>query len=185
MLSAAAALFQERGYAETTVRAIAERAGLSPAGLFTTFTDKADILHHVRMAQTAELRAGLEREARALDGPAVDRFCSLVRVAYRAEWPNLPLVIAHIGASYGWSEETERSMQEDLCGVSDAYRAVLAHGVAEGELRADLDLDLAVELIHGITNGNYRLAWARGWTADQAADHVDRKLRLMFEGVAA
>ena len=184
MLDAAADLFLEHGYATTTIRMIAERAGLSPAGVFTTFTDKADILHHVRMAQNAELRAEVERRAAELDGPAVERVIALQRLVYTREWENLPLVLAYIGASFSWGEDTERAMQAAHEGVFHAYREIVERGRARGELRADLDPDLAVELIHGVHLGNYRTGARRGWNAEQTAEHVERKLRLVFEGFA-
>lgn len=185
VLEAARDLFLEHGFEATTVRMIAERAELSPAGVFTTFADKPDILHHVRMAQNADLRAEVERAAGQLKGSALDKICTLVRLCYTREWPHLPLVVAYIGASYGWSESTERDMQADHRPMFDAARAVLADGRARGDLRADLDLDLGFELIHGTYLGNYRHAWYRGWSAEQTAEHVERKLRLMFEGFAA
>ena len=185
MLDAAAALFLEHGYASTTVRMIAERAGLSPAGVFTTFADKADILHHVRMAQNAELRAEVERRAAELEGPAVERVIALQRLVYTHEWAHLPLVLAYIGASYSWSDDTERAMQAEHAGVFAAYRDIVEGGRVRGELRADLDPDLAVELLHGVHLGNYRTGARRGWSAEETADHVERKLRLVFQGFAA
>lgn len=185
VLDASAALFLENGYAATTVRMIAERAMLSPAGVFTTFEDKADILHHVRMAQNAELRAEVERLAVELEGPAVERVIALQRLVYTREWAHLPLVLAYIGASFSWGEETERAMQAAHEGVFHAYRDIVEGGRARGELRADLDPDVAVEIIHGIHLGNYRTGARRGWTAERTADHVEGKLRLLFEGFAS
>ena len=185
MLEAATDLFRERGYAATTVRMIAERAGLSPAGLFTTFADKADILHAVRMAQNADLRAEIERAVDTLEGAAIERLCALQRLVYVREWPHLPLVLAYVGASYAWGEQTERGMQEAHAGVFAAYRGILERGQAAGELRDDLDLDLAVEVIHGVQLGNYRTGARRGWSAERTAEHVERKLRLIFQGYAS
>ena len=182
VLAAARELFTEQGYEPTTVRQIAERAGLSPAGVFTTFADKRDILHHVRMAQNATLREDLEAAAARLDGRVVDRLCTLVRLAYVREWPHLPLVVAYIGAQYGWSAATEADMNSDHRRLFDALRAMLTCGVTRGELRRDLDIELAVELIHGTYFGNYRTAWVRGWSAEETGDYVARKLRLLFSG---
>lgn len=185
MLDAARDLFAERGYETTTVRMIAERAQLSPAGLFTTFTDKADILHHVRMAQNAELRAELDRAFRELEGSAADRFCTLVRLMYEREWPYRALVLAWIGAGYSWSAETESSARSEYSGMFDGYRRLLQEGVRSGEFRPDLDVELAVEMVWGVYLGNWRHTLHGGCDLRETQERTERKLRLVFEGFAA
>lgn len=182
MLEAARELFLEHGFDDTTVRMIAERAELSPAGVFTTFTDKRDILHHVRMAQNAALRDRLAAAALELDGPVSARVAALFRLAYACEWPHLPLVIAYIGASYGWSAETEAAMQADHHALFSAMRTMVDEGRRSGELRDALDPEVTVELLYGVYQGNFRQGWTRGWSAEQTADHVERKLSMMFDG---
>ena len=182
ILDAARDLFMERGYEATTVRMIAEQAGLSPAGLFTTFADKADILHHVRMGQNQALREELTRASTLLHGSAADRVCELVRLMYMREWPYLPLVLSWIGASYSWSGSTEAGMRSEHHGMFDGYRHILEDGVGSGELRADLDLDLALEVVWGVYLGNYRHALHGDRRLEQTISRVEHKLRLIFDG---
>ena len=183
MLDAATELFVEFGYASTTVRMIADRAKLSVGGVFTTFDDKADILHHVRMAQNAGLRDAIARTAPTLEGAVADRVSRLLALSYAEEWRNLPLVVAYVGASHGWSGATEAAMKADHAIVWGALRDLLRAGVERGELETGLDVELAVEMIYGVYLGQYRRAWYGGWTAAQTASHMDGKLRLMFRGL--
>lgn len=183
VLEAARDLFLEHGFEATTVRMIAERAGLSPAGVFTTFSDKRDILHHVRMAQNAALREALAEAADRIDAPTADAVCALLRLAYAREWPHLPLVIAYIGASYGWSAETEAAMQADHRELFDALRRMIDRGRTSGELHESVDPAVTVELLYGVYQGNFRNAWTQGWTAEQTSDHVERKIRMIFRGL--
>lgn len=185
ILDAARELFLKHGYEATTVRMIAERASLSPAGLFTTFTDKADILHHVRMGQNRALREELTRASTLLHGPASDRICELVRLMYVREWPHLPLVLSWIGAGYSWSAQTEAEMRGEHHGMFDGYRHILEDGVRTGEFRADLDVGLAMELIWGIYLGNYRHALHGDRRLEPMLLRVERKLRMMFQGLYA
>ena len=185
ILDAARDLFTDHGYEDTTVRMIAERAGLSAAGLFTTFADKADILHHVRMIQNRALREDLERAAVRLEGSAVDRICELVRLMYAREWPHLPLVLSWIGASYSWSAQTEAEMRAEHHGMFGGYRHVLEDGKRSGELRADLDVQLAIEMLWGAYLGSYRHALHGDRSLEHVVERVERKLRLMFEGFSA
>ena len=58
MLDDARSLFNETGFEDTTVRAIADMAGVSVGSVFTTFASKSDILGQVmqdRLAAAAEL----------------------------------------------------------------------------------------------------------------------------------
>ena len=185
VLAAAGELFCRHGYEATTVRMIAARAGLSAAGVFNTFADKADILHHVRMLQNADVRAEVEAAALSLPGSAQERICNLVRLTYEREWRHLPLVVAHISASFTWSAATEAAMQAQYRNLFDAVRHVLDDGVATGELDPDLDTETARELIYAVYRGAYREAWREGWSASGAADRVQRRLRVLFTGFGA
>ena len=185
VLDAARDLFLERGYEATTVRMIAERAQLSPAGLFTTFADKADILHHVRMAQNAELRRELERASTMLKGSASDRICELVRLTYEREWPHRPLVLAWLGASFSWSAQTEASMVAEHSGLFDGFRHILEDGVASGEFAPDSDLELALGMIWGVYTHSWRITLHEDASLEHTLDRVERKLRIIMAGLGA
>lgn len=185
VLDAAHALFSEFGYAATTVRMIADRAELSVGGVFTTFEDKADILHHVRMDQSGRILEELRELAPTLEGPTADRVCRMLELAYTRDFPNIALVISYIGAGYDWSLSTEKAMQAAHKEVFDAYRGLVADGVKRGELKADLDVDSAVEIIYGLYQGNWRHAWYKRWPVDKLVTHVTDKVRVIFAGLEA
>ena len=185
ILDAARDLFLQHGYEATTVRMIAERAGLSAAGLFTTFADKADILHHVRMGQNRALREELERASPLLHGSAADRICALVKLMYEREWPHLPLVLSWIGAGYSWSEQTETEMRSEHHAMFDGYRSILEDGKRSGELHGDLDVTLALEVIWGVYLGNYRHALHGDRGLERTSAKVEQKLRMIFDGFSA
>ena len=61
--------FQERGYAATTIRGIAQRAGMSPSNVYVYFDSKLDILFAIYDPWLRERIEALEIEARAIDDP--------------------------------------------------------------------------------------------------------------------
>ena len=185
MLDAARDLFTERGYEATTVRMIAERANLSPAGLFTTFADKADILHHVRMGQSAELRHELERATTLLKGSAADRICELLRLAIEREWPHRPLVLAWLGASFTWSRQPESDMQAEHAGLFEGLGHILEDGVRSGEFAPDADVEVALGMLWGVYMHAWRHAFADDATCGETADRLVLKLQLIMKGLAA
>jgi AcrR family transcriptional regulator len=68
LLSAAIAAFGERGYHATTTREIAERAGMSPAGVYVHFQSKEDLLFRGMQLGHASALEAVE-EALAGDAP--------------------------------------------------------------------------------------------------------------------
>jgi AcrR family transcriptional regulator len=63
VLSAARSLVRKRGYAEVSLRQIAEEAGYSPAGLYAHFSGHRAILDVLAAAVRAELAERLEQAA--------------------------------------------------------------------------------------------------------------------------
>jgi AcrR family transcriptional regulator len=68
LLEAAVEAFGDRGYHATTTRQIAERAGMSPAGMYIHFQSKQDILYQVTRRGHASVLAAVE-EALAAEAP--------------------------------------------------------------------------------------------------------------------
>ncbi|WP_406043366.1 TetR/AcrR family transcriptional regulator [Micromonospora sp. NBC_00898] len=143
ILAAAADLCVEIGYAATTIEAIATRAGVGKQTIYRWWPSKAAVLlEHMRrlrdarlgFADTGDLRADLLEQTTAVQ--------TLFGTDLGAVWRGL-LIAA----------------QSDDVAAGDV-RAFLEHAITEakerlaraqetGELRADADLDMAVEIIFG------------------------------------
>lgn len=96
LLDAAVDTFAERGYAATTTRDIAQRAGLSPAGLYVHYPSKAALLGHLsRVGHEAALR--LVRHTLAMPGDSSRRLHALVAafVTWHAEHHTVARVVQY------------------------------------------------------------------------------------------
>ncbi|MDP2260561.1 MAG: TetR/AcrR family transcriptional regulator [Caulobacter sp.] len=183
VLEAARDLFNEIGYEETTIRAVAERAGVSVGSVFTTFASKADILSQVMDDRVEALYSELEHVARHMRGSVLDRLCSLFSIHYDFECRRVRLFLAHIAASFSPSLEATTIPY----GRNQRFRGMiidmLHEGQVKGEVRADADLDLILDTLMGAYAWNYRLA------ATGSADHVvmtgimERQITLIFHGL--
>lgn len=183
VLEAARDLFNEIGYEETTIRAVAERAGVSVGSVFTTFASKADILSQVMDDRVDALYRELEHVARHMRGSVLDRLCSLFAIHYDFECRRVRLFLAHIAASFSPSLESSTVPY----GRNERFKlmiiAMLREGQTKGEVRDDADLDLILDTLMGAYAWNYRLA------AAGRADHVvmtgimERQIRLIFHGL--
>ncbi|HEX2844609.1 MAG TPA: TetR/AcrR family transcriptional regulator, partial [Candidatus Limnocylindria bacterium] len=100
VMDAARDLFDHVGYEETTIRAIAEKAGVSVGSVFTTFSSKADILSQVIAERTAALTTELERVAPHLRGSLTDRLSSIMAVHYDFQMRRPKLYLAYLAASF-------------------------------------------------------------------------------------
>ena len=185
MLAAARDLFQEIGYDETTIRRVAERAGVSVGSVFTTFSGKAEILSQVMADRLDSLYAELDQMTPYLRGPTVDRLRSIMAVHYGFETRRLRLFVAYIGASYGWSPGEGVIPLGNNARLKAMLSDTLTGGIERGEVRADADIQTFIDILLAAYVWNYRRAsHERADTPDLIAQ-MDRQIGLLFDGVGA
>jgi TetR/AcrR family transcriptional regulator, cholesterol catabolism regulator len=183
VLEAARDLFNEIGYEETTIRAVAERAGVSVGSVFTTFASKADVLSQVMDDRVDALYRELDHVARHMRGSVIDRLCSLFAIHYDFECRRVRLFLAHIAASFSPSLDSSTVPYGRNARFKAMIIDMLREGQTKGEVRDDADLDLILDTLMGAYAWNYRLA------AAGRADHadmtiiMDRQIRLIFHGL--
>jgi len=185
VLSAARELFEGVGYEETTIRMIAERAQVSVGSVFTTFESKVDIFNYILFEKFEALFGELSRIAPHLKGSCAERVASLMSIAYGVECRQLDLMISHLAASHGWPERIEAEnarRQERLLGL---FRECVQGGVASGDVRPDLDVDLLVETLLAVYLRNYRKAYYERLDPDALSGLIERQVQLIFRGVHA
>ena len=140
VMDAARDLFDHVGYEETTIRAIAEKAGVSVGSVFTTFSSKADILSQVIAERTAALTAELERVTGSVVVNTRDRDTgetALRNLRYwreRGEAPatlDIELAIETLVALYGFNylRVAEGAGSADLTAVMDRQLRLLFEGL--------------------------------------------------------
>ncbi|WP_327366393.1 TetR/AcrR family transcriptional regulator [Streptomyces sp. NBC_01217] len=152
LLTAAAELFTTRGYAATTTRAVAERAGMRQATMYHYVAGKEDLLAEL-LESTVRPSLALARRLLA-DGAtdAEDRLWELCRsdVALLCGGPH------NLGALYVLPEvraERFADFHRVRAELKQAYGQLLAAteaGAALGEDEASLRTDLVFGLIEGV-----------------------------------
>jgi AcrR family transcriptional regulator len=184
VLEAARDLFNEIGYDETTIRAIAERAGVSVGSVFTTFASKAEVLSHVMDHRLGELYAEFDRVIPFLRGSTADRLCSIFAIHYEFETRRVKLFLAHIAASYNPSNDAGVTPYGRNPRLTDMLLDVLRDGVRKGEVREDLDLPLIADTLKAAYAWNYRMAAAAGGAlpAAQMSSVMDKQIAMIAEG---
>ena len=184
VLEAARDLFNEVGYDETTIRAIAERAGVSVGSVFTTFASKAEVLSHVMTHRLAELYAEFDRVVPLLRGSTVDKLRSIFAIHYAFETRRVKLFLAHVAASYNPNTDPDLIPYGRNPRLTQMLLDVLDDGVRKGEVRSDLDLALIVDTLKAAYAWNYRMAAAAGGNlaAAEMSAVMDRQIGVIAEG---
>ena len=184
VLDAARDLFNEVGYDETTIRAIAERAGVSVGSVFTTFASKAEVLSHVMDHRLSELYAEFDRVIPFLRGSTADRLSSIFAIHYEFETRRVKLFLAHVAASYNPNNDPGVTPYGRNPRLNQMLLDVLEEGVSKGEVRADLDLPLIVDTLKAAYAWNYRMTAAAGGTlpAVEMSTVMDKQIAVIAEG---
>ena len=160
VLDAARELFEEVGYESATIREIAGRAHVSVGSVFTGFSSKAHILSEVMQERLADLYGDLERVAPHLRGSTADRCRSMFAVHYAFEFRRLHLFLAHVAAGFDWRADPELPTMGANPRLRGMVRDCLTQGMARGDVRPDIDVELAVDLLVAAYAWNYRRAAA-------------------------
>jgi AcrR family transcriptional regulator len=164
---------------------IAERAALSPGGVFTTFEDKIAILCQILTNYREKLFDEIDQLVEGLDGTTREQLLAVIALCHRHEFPRLRMVLSYISVSYGWSrklEEEHRALHKRL---ASTMRGIVADGMNRGEVAHDVDPDLLVEMIIAIYLRNYRTAYYAGLGVGDLNARTERQLELLFDGAAA
>ncbi len=183
VLDAASDLFNEIGFEDATVRAIANRAGVSVGSVFTTFTSKADILSQVMQDRLEALYEETGRVIPLMRGSVADRCRSLFAVLYAFEMRRVKLFLAHIAVAYRWDMEPAARPFGTNQVFRDLVAAWLREGVERGDVRGDVDGETVIDLLLGLYAWNYRLAAAEAADSGRLTTIMDQQIGLLFDGL--
>lgn len=187
IVAAAAELFAERGYAGTTTRAIAQRAGVNEVTLFRRFENKAGILRALG-ARFAETSAGFQIEEAADPGDTRATLLALARM-------EISSAIANGGAALRLAfdarsvPEVAELLGEGPRGSMEALAGYMALRQAAGDLRDDLDARVLAEAFFSMTSSYvmYRMVLGAADVPGDVAldDTVEQLVELFWSGAVA
>lgn len=185
VLEAARACFGERGYAGTTIAAIAERADVSNGLLYQFFESKEHLLEVVLAEVVREwVRAMVPRGATG-DESAAQALEGMFRrsVAFCRSNPLLPALLSRDrGLQPGrmrWAGTDRVQPHRDL------VASILRRGVAAGEFRADLDVASVADIVCQLHADYSSRAYRRDPAFPDSPALVDAAVRFIRDAVRA
>ena len=182
MVAIAAELFAQKGYRATTVREIADAAGILSGSLYHHFDSKEsigdeilsgfinEVLADYRSAvvEAADPRAALEQIVRTTSRTLAQHRAALTML--QNDW------------NYFASQPRFAYMPKALREIERIWIGQLDAGKQAGLFRADLDTKLTYRLLQDVLWIPAQWRRTRSYSTDQV---IDGFLRILFEGIAA
>ena len=166
IVEAARRLFLEKGYAATTMDAIAGEAGVAVSTVYAVFKNKRAILREIRMTWHEQTRAR-EINAEAAGQSDPERRLEMVANANRRQWElGASLVAIYQGAAAA-DREAAKELEEALRGRRSALDRVV--GGMEEALRPGLDVNHAADILRALSRPEVyqELVEESGWSPDE------------------
>jgi len=157
ILAAAMKAFEARGYAATTMDAVADEAGVSKGSLYNYFRNKGDLFKQVFLETMAVEHAEVDRLAKA-DLSASEKLKKLLDFVFtRLEsFTRSGRLVMEL-----WATAARQRKEEDLAAsLAEAHaywrghvRSVLTEGIERGEFGTHFEPAVAASLIWATING--------------------------------
>jgi TetR/AcrR family transcriptional regulator, cholesterol catabolism regulator len=183
LLRIAGGLFAQRGFKNTTVRDIADAAGILSGSLYHHFDSKESIVDELLSSFQNELFAVYD-EILAADTDATAKIDAIVRASFDAIAEHHDEVaIFQNDAAYLQEFERFSYLGEHNRRFRAMWVDLLADGIRSGALRRDLDAELVFRFIRDTVWVAVR--WYRPGGGMTAQDVADQYLAILLTGIAA
>ncbi|WP_430782592.1 TetR/AcrR family transcriptional regulator [Actinoplanes sp. G11-F43] len=174
-------LFAEKGFRATTVREIADAAGILSGSLYHHFDSKESIGDEILSAFLEDVLAGYRSAVGSASGPReaielIVRSSNATLARHRAA-----LTMLQNDWNYFSAQPRFGYLRTAMKEIEQTWIEQLERGKEAGEFRADLDARLAYRLLRDIL-------WipssrpSSTWTSEEITDGL---LRLLFDGIRA
>jgi len=170
ILAAASALLAESGYDGLSMTEVARRAGVGKPALYRRFADKGELVLSLVIAASVP-------PPETDTGSAADDLALALRLLAEslADVPRAALG-AQIGLAIAEPEASRRVVERAIGPANQQMQRIWERGVARGELRSDLDAEVALTAVSaGVIHPVLVLHWdPRGAWIDQVIDQFLR-----------
>ncbi|SPE63740.1 HTH-type transcriptional repressor KstR2 [Streptomyces netropsis] len=182
LLATAAEVFATQGYNATTVRRIADEAGLLAGSLYYHFDSKESMLDEILSGFLDELWTGYDAVLDAGLGPR-ETIEALVTESFREIDRHRAAVAIYQKESrhlvtqprFGYLVDSQRKFEK-------AWLGTLERGVADGSFRADLDIRLAYRFVRDTVW--VAASWYRPGGTHSPEEIARQYLSMVLDGIA-
>jgi len=180
-LDAAARVFANQGYADASLRDIAEAAGTKAGSLYYHFSSKDELVEEVLRAAITEIHEHVRQAVDALgaDAHPADRLQEAIRAHTESVIERTDYAKALLRITGQLPEPIRTDYNRYSRDYGEYWGNLFQQAADAGEIRADLDLTVARLLIIGAMN--WTVEWpASMWSPATIATTLNR---MLFEGI--
>ncbi len=182
MVQLAGELFAQKGYRATTVREIADAAGILSGSLYHHFDSKESIGDEILSGFINDVLADY-RAAVSSGGSPRDVLEQIVRSTRRTlERHRAALAMLQNDWNYFSTQPRFGYLRQALAEIERTWVTQLERGQADGAFRADLDARLTYRLLRDVLWIPSQWRVAGGYSTEQVAEGL---LQLLFDGITA
>ncbi|HSI27042.1 MAG TPA: TetR/AcrR family transcriptional regulator [Aeromicrobium sp.] len=183
LLRIAARLFAERGFRNTTVRDIADAAGILSGSLYHHFDSKESMVDEILQSFQQELFAAYDQILRSDDSPR-QKIEAAIRLSFEAiDQHHHEVAIYQDDADYlSGLGDRFTYLRERNAQSRDVWLTLLKEGVNSGALNPELDLELAYRFIRDTVWVAVR--WYRPGGELTHERVADQYLAILLDGLA-
>lgn len=182
MIRLAGELFAQKGFRATTVREIAEAAGILSGSIYHHFDSKEAIGDEILSGFLNDVLADY-RSAVSAGGDPAEVLARIVRsTSHTLARHHAALTMLQNDWAYFSAQPRFAYLRKDLREIERIWIGQLERGKQAGVFRPDLDVTLTYRLLRDILWLPMNWREAGGFSTDQV---VDALLRLLFEGIAS
>ena len=184
LLKIAAQLFAERGFRNTTVRDIADAAGILSGSLYHHFDSKESMVDEILQTFQSQLFAAYD-DVLASDLSPRQKIEAAVRLSFEAIdehhhevaiFQNEADWLSGLGERFAYLADRNAQSRQ-------VWLTLLTDGVASGALKPDVDVELAYRFIRDTVWVAVR--WYRPGGGLSAEAVADQYLSILLDGIAA
>jgi TetR/AcrR family transcriptional regulator, cholesterol catabolism regulator len=182
LLEIAAELFAEKGFKNTTVRDIADAAGILSGSLYHHFDSKESMVDEILQTFQTELFAAYD-EVIASDADARTKIERAVRLSFEAiDEHRYEVAIFQNDADFLGGFERFGYLAERNAQSRQVWMTLLNEGVQTGALRADLNIELTYRFIRDTVWVAVR--WYRPGGELSHTEVADQYLTILLDGIS-
>ncbi|MFD9905546.1 TetR/AcrR family transcriptional regulator [Streptomyces sp. NPDC059063] len=182
LLKIAADVFAEQGYNATTVRKIADAAGMLAGSLYYHFDSKESMLEEILRTFLTELWDGYDAVLSAPLGPR-ETLQALVTESFREIDRHRSAVAIYQKESKHLVAQTRfEYLVESQQRFEKAWLSTLERGVADGVFRADLDIRLAYRFVRDTVW--VAASWYRPGGGHSPEEIARQYLSMVLDGIS-
>jgi TetR/AcrR family transcriptional regulator, cholesterol catabolism regulator len=181
ILAIAAEIFARKGFTNTTVREIADEAGILSGSLYHHFDSKETMVDEVLSGFLDDMVKRYQAVVDSVDDP-LEALKSLIRLAFDALLPHrAALMVAQNESHYLQQFERFAYLQHGYTQVEEQWTSVLEAGIEAGMFRGDLDVKLVYLFMRDTIWRTVR--WYQPGGRHTLDDLADTYVALVLDGI--